>query len=82
MEGALQKWKFLLLLDPSFSEVGRQLELEDEDTQNLVLCSVMGVKSPNTVMKRANAIMMYYRWHAIHGHFPFLSTRAMCGSSF
>jgi hypothetical protein len=32
----------------------------------------MGVKSPNTVMKRANAIMMYYRWHAVHGHFPFL----------
>ena len=67
MNGALAKWKFLVLTDTRFSEVGRQLVDADDEQIALVLTSVMGVKSPNTVLKRAGAMMMYYRWHAVHG---------------
>lgn len=66
MKGALAKWKFLVLTDSRFSEVGRQLMDADEDQVELVLTSVMGVKSPNTVIKRAGALLMFYRWHAVH----------------
>ena len=67
MNNALAKWKFLILLDPSCSEVGRQLETADDTQIELVLTSVMGVKSPNTVLKRASAMLMYYRWNAVYG---------------
>ena len=72
MNSALAKWKFLVLLDPACSEVGRQIEHADDDQAALVLSSVMGVKSPNTVLKRAGALMMYYRWNAVHGSCPML----------
>ena len=52
---ALAKWKFLVMVDPQFSEVGRQLDGADDAQTDLVLTSVMGVKSPNTVLKRASA---------------------------
>ena len=55
-----------MIIDPQFSEVGRQLDGADDAKTDLVLTSVMGVKSPNTVLKRASALMMYYRWHAVH----------------
>ena len=67
MKGALAKWKFLVLTDCRFSEVGRQLIDADDEQVALVLTSVMGVKSPNTVLKRAGAMLMYFRWHAVHG---------------
>ena len=72
MNNALAKWKFLVLLDPARSEVGRQIGTADHDSATQVLTSVMGVKSPNTVLKRACALMMYYRWNAVHGSCPML----------
>ena len=56
-----------MMVDPQFSQVGRQLDGADDAQTDLVLTSVMGVKSPNTVLKRACALMTYYRWHAVHG---------------
>ena len=70
MPTALPKWRFILALDFDQSEVGRQLN--GVDSMDVVLQSVIGVKSPNTVLKRANSILMYYRWHAVHGNDPFL----------
>ena len=67
MNNALVKWKFLVMLDPACSEVGRQLQTADDTQIELVLTSVMGVKSPNTVLKRASAMLMYYRWNAVYG---------------
>ena len=72
LKGALAKWRFLVMLDKSASDVGRQLLDADSDTVDSVLTSVMGVKSPNTVLKRANAVMLFYRWHAVHGLQNFL----------
>jgi hypothetical protein len=67
MHGALAKWRFLVCLHPDSSDVGSQISDADETQVDAVLVSVMGVKSPNTVLKRANALMMYYRWHAVNG---------------
>ena len=70
LQCALQKWRFLIMLEPEASDVGRQLVGKDEHEIELVLTSVMGVKSPNTVLKRANALLLYYRWNSVNGHFP------------
>ena len=70
LQCALQKWRFLVMLEPEASDVGRQLVGKDEQETELVLTSVMGVKSPNTVLKRANALLLYYRWNSVNGHFP------------
>ena len=70
LQCALQKWRFLIMLDPQASDVGSQLVGKDEQETELVLTSVMGVKSPNTVLKRANALLLYYRWNSVNGHFP------------
>ena len=72
MHNAIGKWRFLILVNTACSEVGRQLEETPVEQVDLVLSSVMGVKSPNTVLKRANAVMLYYRWHAVNGTTPFL----------
>ena len=58
------------MLEPEASDVGRQLVGKDEQEAELVLTSVMGVKSPNTVLKRANALLLYYRWNSVNGYFP------------
>lgn len=72
LRNALMKWKFLVLLDAKCSEVGRQLDLSDGSQMELVLGSAMGVKSPNTFLKRANALMLYDRWNAINASASFL----------
>ena len=72
LNNALSKWRFLVLVDVTASEVGRQLDDASEEHVDLVLNSAMGVKSPNTIMKRANAMMLYYRWHAVYGTAPML----------
>lgn len=70
MQTAVTKWRFILLLNYEQSDVGTQLAGPGND--EAILESVIGVKSPNTVLKRANSILMYYRWHASHGEKPFL----------
>ena len=72
LKSALQKWRFMILVDPACSDVGRQIMDMDETEAELVLTSVLGVKSPNTVQKRANALMLYYRWVAVNGSSTFL----------
>ena len=69
---AIEKWRFVISIDSSYSEVGRQLSQADAAEADVVLTSVMGVKPPNTILKRVNAILMYYRWHAVHGAHSFL----------
>ena len=58
LNNALSKWRFLVLVDVTASEVGRQLDDASEEHVDLVLNSAMGVKSPNTIMKRAKAMML------------------------
>lgn len=73
LRSAIKKWQFLVMLDPKASEVGRQL-LEGEESTTIIK-SVIGVKSPNTAVKRANALMMFYRWHSVNRTDPFLPFR-------
>ena len=70
LKTATAKWFFLLRLKPECSEVGSLLTVEDDP--GLVLRSVIGVKSPSTVIKRANSILLFYRWHAVNGDHEFL----------
>ena len=70
LTSAIAKWRLLVMLDLSRSEVGRQLGDADDTEVELVLTSVMGVKSPNTILKRANALMMYYRWVSVNSSVP------------
>lgn len=65
MKTAIAKWRFIVLLDYQQSEVGRQIATQADE--ELILQSVIGVKSVNTVLKRANSILMHFRWHAAHG---------------
>ena len=60
---AIAKISFFLSLDFDASCVGQQLTA-DEDERDLILDGIMGTKSPSTVIKRANALLAYYRWHA------------------
>ena len=46
MHNAISKWHFLVLVNTAHSEVGRQLEETPIEQVDLVLSSVMGVKSP------------------------------------
>ena len=45
LTSAIAKWRFLVMLDLSRSEVGRQLGDADDTEVELVLTSVMGVKA-------------------------------------
>lgn len=62
---AIEKWRFLITVYPEQSVVGRQLMTVDTAEVDIVLLSVMGVKSPNTILK-------YFRWHSAHGSSSFL----------
>ena len=69
MNLALTKWRFLIMLDPALSEAGRAMQGGDE---KLILESIIGVKSPGTILKRANSLLMFYRWHTCNCDGPFL----------
>ena len=72
LSNGIEKWRFIIAMDSSQSETGKQLAGVDDSEIDVILSSVMGVKSPNTILKRANSILMYYRRRAAHGKFPFL----------
>lgn len=70
MKTAVSKWRFILLTHHQHSEVGKQIATQgDED---LISQSVIGVKSPNTMLKGANSILMYFRRQAVHGEGSFI----------
>ena len=61
---ALGKLHFIIGIDLRYSEVGLHLIEQDADP-DLILKAVMGTKSPATIAKRANALLHFYRWHAL-----------------
>ena len=63
MASAIAKLTFFLSLNVDASVVGQQLAA-DVDERELILDGIMGTKSPSTVIKRANALLAFYRWHA------------------
>ena len=74
MRNAVGKLHFILGIDFSCSEVGRHLMEQDADP-DLILKAIMGTKSPATIAKRANAILQFYRWHALSLEEDFLPLR-------
>ena len=62
---ATQKWLFILALNRDGSLVGQQLT-DNVESNEEIMKSVFGTKSPNTVMKRANSFMSFYRWFLLH----------------
>ena len=63
MASAIAKLTFFLSLNVDASRVGQQLAADVEERE-LILGGIMGTKSPSTVIKRANALLAFYRWHA------------------
>ena len=64
MKRAVGKLSFFLHLDLQSSGVGRQMSSCPHKTE--ISRAVVGVKSPNAIMKRTNALLSYYRWHRIN----------------
>ena len=64
MKRAVAKLAFFLHLDLQSSGVGRQISACPQETNEII--RVVGVKSPNTIMKRMNALLSYYRWDKIN----------------
>ena len=64
MEAAVIKWSIVIRANSSASAVGKQIEHNPGDDIRIIRAT-MGVKSPNTVLSRANAMLAYMRWHTI-----------------
>lgn len=64
MQAALSKWYLVIRSDSSSSDIGRQIERDPNHAFDILRAS-MGVKSPNTVLGRANAMLAYMRWHSL-----------------
>eukprot|EP00435_Cladocopium_sp_Y103_P014918 s3673_g3.t1 len=48
------------------SEAGKQLALEHDETgQQTLLLSIIGTRSPGTIIKRMNALLHFYRWFTV-----------------
>ena len=71
---AVAKWLAIIKLFPAASDVGRQIESEafgDEagDVERRIVEAVLGVRSPNTAIARANSILRLIRW-LVHSEIP------------
>lgn len=64
MQAAIGKWHIVVRSNSSASDVGRQIERDPTQAFEILRAS-MGVKSPNTVLSRANAMLAYMRWHSL-----------------
>lgn len=64
MQAAISKWHLVLRSNSSASDVGRQIERDPTQAFEILRAS-MGVKSPNAVLSRANAMLAYMRWHSL-----------------
>ena len=68
-EGGVEKWLSIIQIDTTCSEVGRQIaELEGtpdwQQEAKSIVSAVLGVKSPLTIVKRANSILSLIKWQA------------------
>lgn len=68
-EVAVSKWLTIIKLYPNSSEIGRQIATEAvgelaEKTEVEIVEAVLGVRSPNTAIARANPILRLLRWLA------------------
>ena len=61
---AIAKWILFLGCNLNASQVGQQISVADDPPEEIVH-AVLGVKSPNTSLKRANSMLSYHRWHVI-----------------
>ena len=64
MVSGLEKWSIIIRSDSRCSKVGKQIELSPDSSLE-ILRACMGVKSPSTVVGRANAMLAFLRWHTI-----------------
>ena len=64
MQAAIGKWQLVVRRNSSASDVGIQIERDPTHSFEILRAS-MGVKSPNTVLSRANAMLAYIRWHCL-----------------
>ena len=65
MQAGLIKWSIVIRSNSSESRVGRQIEDAPESCLE-ILRACMGVKSPSTVMGRANSMLSFLRWHTVN----------------
>ena len=66
---ALRKWRLILSHNFSATSIGREIQNElelgaDDDYIDTMLIDVFGVKSPNTLLKRASSVLKYLTWFA------------------
>ena len=66
---AIRKWRLILSNNYGASKIGRDIHDEiligsSDEFIDEMLIDVFGVKSPNTLLKRAGSIMKYLYWHA------------------
>ena len=75
MQAAVVKWSIIIRSNSKASAIGLQIEQDPLNDLRTIRAS-MGVKSPNTVLSRANAMLAYMRWHTIeHPLVDFLPMR-------
>lgn len=65
MLAGLEKWNLVIRTGSHRSRVGQQIELSP-DSSIEILRACMGVKSPSTVVGRANAMLSFLRWHTVN----------------
>ena len=65
MHAGLEKWNIIVRADSSESQVGLQIE-ESPESWLEILRACMGVKSPSTVVGRANSMLSFLRWHTVN----------------
>ena len=66
---AIRKWRLILSNNYGATRIGRDIHDEiligsDDSYIDELLTDVFGVKSPNTLLKRAGSIIKYMHWHA------------------
>ena len=64
---ALTKLRFFLELVAGHCRVSEQLDKEKTvEAQNDILAAIIGTRSPNTTLKRVNALLAFYRWMVVN----------------
>ena len=69
---AIVRLLFVIRLGPDACDVGRQLSSSEGQEEEAIMMSIVGVRSPQTILKRCGALLAFYRWHAANREDPFL----------
>ena len=64
MKAAVTKWSLFLRSSLEHSVVGKQINSSPGEMLDIVRAA-MGVKSPSTVLSRANSMLAFMRWHTL-----------------